>query len=176
MVLQRGYIALGSNVGNRMGWLQQAVDGLHTVTATLRASPVYESPAHTLCANEVQPDYLNAVLEVDTLMSGEELLDVCLRLERAAGRERGRRYAPRTLDIDILAMGQTTYQSLRLELPHPRLHLRRFVLQPWADLAPEWYIPNPLGATVASLLTECSDMNNPVKTSWSLRNTTVVNV
>ena len=176
MALQRIYIALGSNVGNRIGWLQQAVDGFHTVAESLRTSPVYESPAHTLIANEVQADYLNAVLELETSMPGEELLQACLCLERAAGRKRQRRYAPRTLDVDILTIGTTTYKSAILELPHPRLHLRRFVLQPWADLAPEWYIAGQLQATVASLLAVCTDMNQPVKTDWSLSNIATADV
>ncbi len=176
MALQTVYIALGSNMGNRRGWLQQAVEGLQMVAKTLRASPVYECPAHTLRSDEVQPDYLNAVLELETVLSGEELLEVCLRLERSAGRIKRRRYAPRTLDVDILAMDATTCRNERLELPHPRLHLRRFVLQPWVDLAPEWYIPSPLRATVAALLADCPDMNEPVKTAWSLLSDPIVNV
>ena len=176
MALRTVYIALGSNLGNRIEWLRLAVDGLHAVAETLRASPVYESPAHTLGEDEMQPDYLNAVLEIKSSLPAYELLQVCLRLECAAGRTRHRRYAPRTLDVDILTMGMATCKNAHLELPHPRLHLRRFVLKPWADLDPEWYIPSPFQMTVGSLLEGCPDKNIPVKTDWSLSNVAMANV
>jgi 2-amino-4-hydroxy-6-hydroxymethyldihydropteridine diphosphokinase len=99
-----------------------------------------------------QPDYLNTVAMGTTAETPEALLGFAAELERDAGRVRdGRRDAPRPLDVDLLFVGDERRAGPALELPHPRLRLRRFVLQPLADLAPELALP-PDGATVAALL------------------------
>ncbi len=160
------YVALGSNLGDRFGFLQYALDALGAVAGlTLgAASPVYESPAHTRTPDEVQPPYLNAVVRLRSALSPEELLMACLVIEAAAGRRRTRRWAPRTLDLDLLLYGTWTRATPGLTLPHPRLGDRRFVLQPLADLAPNLIVPAPYDSTVADLLARCPDPGRPHRT------------
>ena len=154
-----GYIALGTNLGDRAGHLRSALHGLRRAQGitVLGCSPIYEAAAHTLDLTERQPAYLNAVAEVRTAYSPSDLLAICQRLELAAGRSRRVRWAPRTLDLDLLTLGMQRFSGPDLELPHPRLAERRFVLQPWADLSPNHYIGDPFGATVAALLSQCPD-------------------
>ncbi|PSQ95111.1 MAG: 2-amino-4-hydroxy-6-hydroxymethyldihydropteridine diphosphokinase [Bacteroidetes bacterium SW_9_63_38] len=158
--MQTGYLGLGSNQGDRQAHLQAAVDGLASISA-LRAttvSPVYQTEAHTLEPEETQPAFLNAVVEVEVDCSPERLLDAAQALEDQAGRTRSsERWAPRPLDVDLLSVGTVTCHIERLTLPHPRLAERRFVLQPWADIAPEAWIPAPFSASVQALLDGCAD-------------------
>lgn len=164
------YLALGANLGDRLGALQTAVVGLSAAEAidVLRASPVYETVAHTLTPDERQPSYLNAVVEVRTRLSPEAVLAVAHALERRAGRQRLVLWMPRTLDLDLLVYGQITRQGADLVIPHPRLGDRRFVLQPWYDLAPNLYVPSPFEATVEELLHRCPDPHVPVPTGYQL--------
>ncbi len=155
------YLGLGSNEGNRLRHLRAAVkrlrgrEGLQVEAA----SPVYETEAHTRSPDEEQPPFLNAVLCVAIECSPEALLHTAHAVEQAEGRERSteRRWAPRPLDIDLLAVGAVTCQTDALTLPHPRLGERRFVLRPWADLAPNFVVPSPFDQTVQSLLDQCPD-------------------
>ncbi len=164
------YMALGANLGDRIGALRAAVDGLgaHPEIEVMRASPVYETEPHTLTADEGQPSYLNAVAEVSTTLSPEVLLAYGHDLERAAGRQRRQRWMPRTLDIDLLVYGQHRHEAPGLVLPHPHLGQRRFVLHPWADLAPNLYVPLPFDASVAELLHRCPDTDIPTRTAHQL--------
>lgn len=164
------YIGLGANRGDRIATLREAVRGLEATPGirVLRASPVYETEAHTLTSDETQPAYLNAVVHVRTRLSPEALLDVCLALERAAGRRRRRRWAPRPLDLDLLVVDGVTRDSDRLTLPHPRLAARRFVLQPLHDLAPGLHVPPPFDATVAHLLRTTPDRHGVRRTDLVL--------
>lgn len=154
------YLGLGSNRGDRRAHLQAAVDGLRgaepvRVTAV---SPVYETEAHTTDPDEEQPPFLNAVVEAEVTCTPEHLLRMARRLERDEGRAADReKWAPRPLDVDLLVVGKVTCRSEELTLPHPRLAERRFVLQPWADLAPNLEVPPPFDATVRELLAACSD-------------------
>ncbi|HMB92578.1 MAG TPA: 2-amino-4-hydroxy-6-hydroxymethyldihydropteridine diphosphokinase, partial [Rhodothermales bacterium] len=165
------YIALGANLGKRLETLRAAVRGLaaHTDISVLRASPVYETKAHTETPDETQPPYLNAVVKIETTLPPESLLAYCHDLERAAGRTRRARWAPRTLDLDLLLYDSERRATPELTLPHPRMAERRFVLQPLADLvAPAFYVPAPFDATVSDLLAACSDPDEPVRTEHVL--------
>lgn len=164
------YLALGANLGDRYAALCAAVGSLKKkdAIAFLRASPVYEAEAHTLEPDEQQPAYLNAVVEVCTTLTPEAILAYGHRLEQAAGRERHVRWMPRTLDVDLLVYGRTTRRGPGLILPHPRLDERRFVLQPWADLAPNLYVPAPFDATVEELLLRCPDPHTLHRTGYRL--------
>ena len=136
----------------------------------VKVSPVYESEAHTLAPGEQQPPYLNAVVQVRTHRTPEALLDVCRDLERAAGRRRRRRWAPRRLDLDLLLVDEVTCATDRLTLPHPRLAERRFVLQPLHDLAPDLHVPPPFDASVDDLLYATPDLKTLHRTGhviWS---------
>lgn len=164
------YVGLGSNVGDRIGYLREAVRGLvrHGRIRLVAASPVYASEAHTLDPDEEQPSFFNAVLALRTTLSPRALLYVGQRLERAAGRIRSRPWAPRPLDVDLLSYDALTCRAPDLNVPHPRLHERRFVLQPWADVAPNLYVPSPFENTVRVLLNQCPDATAVVPTAHTL--------
>jgi 2-amino-4-hydroxy-6-hydroxymethyldihydropteridine diphosphokinase len=131
---------------------------------------VYEGSAHTLAPNDVSPDFLNAVVEIRTDLNGMGLLEACQKIEREGARCRRVPYAPRTIDLDILMFGEFTCSTDQLILPHPRLQERRFVLQPWFDLAPETCIPSPIDSTVSAALASCTDKAELVRKPWLLMN------
>jgi 2-amino-4-hydroxy-6-hydroxymethyldihydropteridine diphosphokinase len=126
----RAYLGLGSNMGDRRGHLRAAVAGLPDVVAV---SPVYETDP--VGGPPGQGPYLNLVVALETNRSPRELLDLAQDLEAAAGRVRKERFGPRTLDIDILVVGQLCVDEPDLVVPHPRMWERRFVLAPLGDLA-----------------------------------------
>jgi 2-amino-4-hydroxy-6-hydroxymethyldihydropteridine diphosphokinase len=129
-------VALGSNVGDRLGNLRRAVARLDPV----KTSSVYET-APVGEAN--QPAFLNAVALVETDLGPRQMLDALLAIERACGRVRdpARRWGPRTIDLDLLVHGGAVVAEAGLTLPHPRLADRRFVLEPLAEIAPDLLIP-----------------------------------
>jgi len=135
VTVRRAYLGIGSNLGDRLGRLQAAVLGLAAAAdvTVVGVSPVYET---TPVGGPPQPDYLNAVVGLDTARSPRRLLDLAQRLEAAAGRVRVERWGPRTLDVDVLLVGDQTVHEPDLEVPHPRLRERGFVLAPLADLDP----------------------------------------
>jgi len=130
--MPRAFLGLGSNLGNRVGHLREAVASLPDLVAI---SPVYETDP--VGGPTEQGAYLNLVAELDTPLEPRALLDVCRRLEIAAARVRDVRWGPRTLDVDVLWVEGRTVADADLEVPHPRMWERRFVLVPLADLAPD---------------------------------------
>jgi 2-amino-4-hydroxy-6-hydroxymethyldihydropteridine diphosphokinase len=141
---------LGANLGDAAQTLRDAFQALAVLPrTTLRArSPLYSTPAW---GNEDQPAFVNAAALLDTALSGPELLDALLGIERAAGRVRdGERWGPRTLDLDLLHMDGVALHDTRLTLPHPRIAERAFVLLPLAELAPGLELPGQ--GRVADLL------------------------
>ena len=128
----RTFIALGSNQGDRLRYLREAKDSLPDVVAV---SPVYET--EPMGGPGDQPPYLNCVVQLETDLTPRQLLGIAHRLESAFGRVRTERWGPRTIDIDILLVGDLTVNEPDLQVPHPRMYERRFVLQPLGDLAPE---------------------------------------
>jgi 2-amino-4-hydroxy-6-hydroxymethyldihydropteridine diphosphokinase len=144
--LRRAYLGLGSNLGDRAAHLQFALEGLADRAGRVVAiSPVYETEP---VGGPPQPEYLNAVVAVETALSPRELLRVAKALEAAAGREPpepGRRWGPRPLDIDVLMVGDERVDEPDLVVPHPRIHQRAFVLAPLADVAPELVVAPSAG-------------------------------
>jgi 2-amino-4-hydroxy-6-hydroxymethyldihydropteridine diphosphokinase len=131
---RRAFLGLGSNLGDRVHYLREAVGTLRAVD--LRAvSPVYET--EPVGGPGGQGAYLNLVAELITARSPHDLLGVCHRLEAAAGRVRDERWGPRTLDVDVLWIDGVTLDEPDLQVPHPRMWERRFVLAPLRDLAPD---------------------------------------
>ena len=129
------YVGLGSNLGDREATLLRAADAIDAV----RLSPVIETEPWGYTD---QPRFLNAVAELETELSPRELLELLLDVERRLGRTReGRRYGPRTIDLDLLLYGDEVIDEPGLQVPHPRLEERRFVLEPLAELVPELKIP-----------------------------------
>ncbi len=157
--MEVAYLALGSNLGDRLANLQRAVDALSEVPRTeiRRISPVYETEAHTLDPGQIEPAYLNAVVEIRTGLTPLELLRESREIEREGGRERRTRWASRTIDLDLIAFGRLSLNLPELTIPHPRLAERKFVLRPFSDLSPDTMLPDPLNATVYSLLQRTPD-------------------
>jgi 2-amino-4-hydroxy-6-hydroxymethyldihydropteridine diphosphokinase len=145
------YIALGSNLGDRRATLGRALAALGEQGGlrVARVSPVYET--RPVGGPAGQGPYLNAVAEVETELAPHSLLDVLLAVERDLGRVRDEPNGPRTIDLDLLLLGDLIHTDDRLTVPHPRLHERLFVLEPLAQLAPGLVHP-ALGRCVADLL------------------------
>ena len=136
MKTRRVLLGLGSNLGDRRRILREAVDSLPGVT---KVSSLYETDP--MGGPPGQDKYLNLVVAIESAATARQLLGMCHRLEAAAGRVRGERWGPRPLDIDILWIDGEELHEPDLEVPHPRMWQRRFVLVPLADVAPE-LLPN----------------------------------
>lgn len=137
---RRAAFAIGSNQGDRLAMLRRAVEGLAATPHVflVAVSPVYETVP---VGGPEQRDFLNAVVVADTPLSPRSLLDRALALEQAAGRVREQRWGPRTLDIDLLAVGDLVVGEPDLAVPHPRIAERAFVLIPWAHADPAAVLP-----------------------------------
>jgi 2-amino-4-hydroxy-6-hydroxymethyldihydropteridine diphosphokinase len=148
------YLLLGSNLGNRLAYLQQAARQIneragHIVTQ----SDVYETQSW---GNTTVPDYLNQVLLIQTSLLPHDLLQELLKIELELGRERHEKWGARTMDIDILFYNSDTINDADLTVPHPELHNRRFTLEPLAEIAPDFIHP-VLNKTINSLKIELND-------------------
>jgi 2-amino-4-hydroxy-6-hydroxymethyldihydropteridine diphosphokinase len=153
MSIERAYIGLGANLGEPRLALRQATQALKALPGCrlVAGSSLYRSAP----IDSSGPDYWNAVLAIDTALTPLDLLAQLQQLERVHGRERPYRNAPRTLDLDLLALGQQLSSEPALQLPHPRLHERAFVLLPLLELAPDLSLPG-LGA-LSAYLTDVAD-------------------
>ena len=134
------YLGLGSNLGDRLGNLQAAVDGLHEADGVrvVASSRVWE----TAPVGPPQPDYLNAVVRIDTDLSPADLLAACRRVEESLGRVRRERWGARTIDVDVLLFDARTVDEPDLVVPHPRLTERAFVVLPLLELDPDPILPD----------------------------------
>ena len=132
---QRAFVALGSNLGDRAAYLRAARQGLAALpdTALIAASRIYETAPQDRLD---QPAFLNQVVCLETALTPAQLFAECQEIERQAGRERLQRFAPRTLDVDILLFQDAQSDDPALTLPHPRLWQRAFVLVPLAEIWP----------------------------------------
>jgi 2-amino-4-hydroxy-6-hydroxymethyldihydropteridine diphosphokinase len=148
------YIALGSNVGDRAAMLERAIVAMNSAgIRVLRQSSFYVTqPFHA----PGQAWFLNAVVEAETSLLPLQLLHALLRIERELGRRRITPHGPRTIDLDILFYGSSVIRSRELEVPHPRLPERRFVLVPLVQIAPEFRHP-ALHKSATQLLAETPD-------------------
>jgi len=154
--IRRCVLSLGSNLGERLNNLQGAVDALADTPEVwvTTVSPVYETAP--VDAPEDSKDYLNAVLLADTTLSARTLLERALAVEDAYGRERTAEHnAPRTLDVDLIVVGDRRADDDDLVLPHPRAHERAFVLAPWNDVEPDAELPGQ--GPVAELLAKAGE-------------------
>ncbi len=148
----RAVLSLGSNLGRRIDYLQGAVDALFDAPGLsfVAVSPVYETDP---VGGPDQDPYLNAIVIADCTLDPHTLLDRAQGIENAFGRTRGERWGPRTLDVDLIAVGGATSDDPELELPHPRAHERAFVLVPWAQADPDAVLPGrgPVAALLSTL-------------------------
>jgi 2-amino-4-hydroxy-6-hydroxymethyldihydropteridine diphosphokinase len=135
-------VGLGANLGDAAATLRDAIAALAELpeTTLLRASRLYRTPAW---GRTDQPAFINAVALVETSLDARALLDALLAIERRFGRVRvdGARWGPRTLDLDLLVFGDALFDEAGLQVPHPHLHERAFVLLPLAEIAPALQVP-----------------------------------
>ena len=144
------YLGLGSNLGDRLATLQRAVELLDASEGirVVRSSRVYE----TAPVGPPQPTYLNAVIEVATELDPRALLEACLAVEAELGRVRRERWGPRTIDVDVLTYDRIEVDEPDLQIPHPRMHERGFVLVPLGELTADPMLPG--GRTIGALRLE----------------------
>mgnify|MGYP006268950519 FL=1 len=143
----RAVLALGSNLGDREWTLMSAAEALNEVGEVVAFSSILESRA---VGGPPQPDYLNAVLILETQLEPLELLKVCQAIEKIFGRTREVHWGPRTLDIDLITCSDLVMESDSLTLPHPRASERHFVLAPWYEIDNDAHLPGH--GAVADLL------------------------
>lgn len=165
--MKTAYLGLGSNLGNRMAFLRSGRDTLVSQPGInlVKASGIYETEA--VGGPPDNPLFLNTVLEITTGLAPQELLDACLSVEDEFGRSRPVRWAPRTLDIDILFYEDLVVCEEALIIPHPRLHERAFVLAPLLEIAPDFRHPL-LGQSVSELASGSLGVATlePLRESW----------
>src|SRR5215213_9780317 len=154
-----GYLGLGSNVGDRRAQLTAAIEALPTHgVRVLASSSTYETEP----VGEIldQPDFLNACVRIATAHDPEALLDACKAVERGLGRAAGGvRHGPRPIDVDLLLLGDLTFSSERLTLPHAQVTSRRFVLVPLLEVSPEVVLPGGLrGADALAALGDAAEV------------------
>ncbi len=146
------FIGLGSNLADPVEQVTTAVKALQLLpdTKVIQSSSLYASPP---MGPQDQPDYTNAVVALDTTLSAHDLLDQLQEIEQQHGRERKRHWGERTLDLDLLIYGDRIIDDERLQVPHPGMPLRSFVLYPLQEVAPELMIPGM--GTIGQLCTQC---------------------
>ncbi len=146
------FIGLGSNLSDPAEQINSALNELAQLTSSqaLQCAPWYSSKA---IGPGDQPDYINTVVKLETTLAPEELLDELQSIEKRHGRQRNIRWGARTLDLDILLFGEDSISTHRLEIPHPEMSWRGFVLKPLFDLAPALVLPK--GRSVKDYLTAC---------------------
>jgi 2-amino-4-hydroxy-6-hydroxymethyldihydropteridine diphosphokinase len=147
-MLQTAFLCLGSNLGDRLANLHQAILLLSPKAATIRASAVYETEPW---GYKDQPSFLNQVIEVQTELNPQELLFYVQDIEKKVGRKPSFRYGPRVIDVDILLYDDVLADTPELIIPHPHLQERAFALVPLVEIAPDLVIPG-LGIKVRDLL------------------------
>jgi 2-amino-4-hydroxy-6-hydroxymethyldihydropteridine diphosphokinase len=148
------YIALGSNLGDRVAMLERAIIAMNSAgIRVVRQSPFYATEP---VGAESRRWFLNAVVEAETALLPVQLLHALLKIEHELGRRRITPHGPRTIDLDILFYGTSIIRSRELEVPHPRLTERRFVLAPMAQIAPEFRHPS-LHKSITQLLADTPD-------------------
>lgn len=159
--MNAAYLCLGGNIGDREAFLAEAQRRIAQQAGTVKqVSSVYETEAWGVSG---QQPYLNCCLSIETALSPEDLLRVLLEIEQELGRTRDSRktYEPRTIDIDILLYDALVLEQEHLIVPHPRLHLRKFVLIPLSEIAGAYLHP-VLNKTIFNLLEECRDMSEVI--------------
>ena len=159
----RVFVSLGSNIGDRLRFLQKAVDALGNASGfkVRAASPVYETEP---VGKKDQRRFLNAAVELESLLSPDSILVKLKQIERAVGRTPSQRWGPREIDLDLIYIGDLVVQSPTLTLPHPEAAVRRFVLAPLAEIAPNFV--DPLRKrTLRDMLSNCLDECEVSKTS-----------
>ncbi len=161
------YIGLGSNVGDRLGYLDSAVKELSELSTTkvVGMSSVYETEPY---GNKDQPEFLNMTVELESNMDPDELFSGIKSIEAKLGRHRTERWGSREIDLDLLYYGNQVVNKKKLQVPHREVGLRRFVLVPLNEIA-HFFIDPVRGKNISELLTECTDSGVVRKTELTTR-------
>ncbi len=130
----KAVVALGANIGNPKEQMDLAIAMLREATEVTAVSTYYSTKP---VGGPEQPDYLNAVCTLESDLPALDLLSLLHGIEKSLGRERNEKWGPRTIDLDLIQYGPLLSKAEELELPHPRAHERRFVLEPWHEIEPE---------------------------------------
>jgi 2-amino-4-hydroxy-6-hydroxymethyldihydropteridine diphosphokinase len=154
------YLGLGSNIGDRLRYLTDALEKILTFMTISAISPVYETEPVGLSSGG---DFFNIVVKAETRLAPSDLLPKLKSIEQALGRAHDTHMKPREIDIDVLLYENETHRGVTIEVPHPKLTERRFVLVPLNDLAPDLHHPL-LNKTIKELLEACTDMSQVVRT------------
>lgn len=150
------FLSLGSNMGDREAYLRRALTQIEKRCGRLiRVSEIYDTPPWGF---EAEQNFLNICASVQTALSPELLMDELLKIEQLLGRARtnSEGYTSRPIDIDILTIGKRVLKSSKLEIPHPRMEMRKFVLLPLLEIAPDFKHPKS-AKTIQQIITECND-------------------
>ncbi len=148
------FLIIGGNLGDRVRNLKHCIQHIEThIGQIMHSSAIYETASWGKTDN---PAYLNQVLQIQTTLSPQELIQTCLKIEHMMGRQRTEIWASRIIDIDILFYNQQIIQEQNLTIPHPYLHQRRFTLLPLCDVAKDFIHPI-LQKSIHTLLIECQD-------------------
>ena len=152
------FIGFGSNVGDRFDFCERArtLLALLPETQVTGVSSLYETDPVADVGDPGPGRFLNGVLRLETALPPDRLLDACRGIEEALGRDQAHRGGPRTMDLDLLSYGNRVLNDGRVQIPHPRLHVRRFVLTPLAELDPTWWHP-VLHRSAKELLAQLDD-------------------
>lgn len=153
------FLCLGSNLGDREENLRAAYSAIHkTIGKVAKKSHVYETEPW---GNKNQDPFLNQVIMINTMKDPRELMEALSKIERELGRKRSEKWGPRIIDIDILFYGKRIIRDKGLEVPHPELHQRAFVLAPMLEIAPD-YVHPVLKKQIDELYMECEDLSDVV--------------
>lgn len=143
------YLGLGSNLGDRQGYLRSAINNLSLILTEIKESSVYETEPQYVTN---QPSFLNQVISGYTDIRPLELLNFCQNIQKKLGRTKSPlRFGPRNIDVDILSFGDLVLKTNTIEIPHPRIHERLFVLEPLHEIEPDWTCPKT-GESVKDLM------------------------
>lgn len=161
------YIGLGSNLGDRLGYLDSALKELSTLPnlKIVGMSSVYETEPYGL---KQQPEFLNMAVELESNLEPEELFIGLKSIERKLGRQGSERWGPREIDLDLLYFGERVVKGRELHVPHPEVDRRRFVLGPLNEIASTFTDP-VTGKAISKLLAECPDKSAVRKTEFTTR-------
>ncbi len=159
--MKKAFIEIGSNLGDRMQYCKNAVDEIGSFAKIIKASSIYETEP---VGKENQPEFINCVAEIETELSPQDLLKQLNLVELKLGRVRDEKWGPRTIDLDIILYDDQVINDNNLVIPHPRAHLRRFVLEPLSEIAPQFVHPQ-FNVSVLDLLNEIEDNKSVIKIS-----------
>ncbi len=153
------FIGIGANLGNRIENCIRAVEEISNFARVTAASSIYETEP---VDKEDQPDFINCVIRIETLLSPFDLLTFLQSVENIVGRERIEKWGPRMIDLDIIFYDDLLIETEGLVIPHPRAHFRRFVLEPFCEITPDLIHPS-LKVPVSELLHNLKDLKRVVK-------------